>query len=84
MQEELIPFSNGSEFMDWQERNCCQCKKYVLLDVEAGISTCPIAEAIAENACGDPLSEEMAIRMGYLDKDGNEINDDCTEFDEED
>ena len=25
---ELIPFSNGTQFLDWQECNCCRCKKY--------------------------------------------------------
>jgi hypothetical protein len=23
-----IPFSNGTEYMSWQERNCLQCEKY--------------------------------------------------------
>jgi hypothetical protein len=81
--EEIRPFSNGTQFMDWQSRNCCRCKKHELIDVEAGISTCEIAEAIADHACGDPLSGDMARRMGYLHPDG-ETNDhrytwDCTE-----
>jgi len=25
---EVIPFSNGTEFMDWQESNCNKCVKY--------------------------------------------------------
>jgi hypothetical protein len=75
----IIPFSNGSEFDWWQSRNCDRCKKYDF-DPETYTTTCPIAEAIADMAATiAPLTQEMAIRMGYLDKSGKEVGNDCTE-----
>lgn len=77
--EEYRPFPNGTSFDVWQERNCDRCKKYVLIDPIIGKSSCPIAEAIAWHACGEPLTKKMAIRMGYLDKNGVVVGNDCTE-----
>jgi hypothetical protein len=78
--EEIIPFANGSEFDHWQERNCNRCKKYDF-DNETYTSTCQIAEAIADMAATiAPLSRDMAIRMGYMDKTGKVVGRDCTEL----
>jgi hypothetical protein len=67
------PFSNGSQWYDWQDSNCFRCKRVDVSDPDRPVSTCPILEAL-NRACVDDgtVSEEIARRMGYLDarKDG--------------
>lgn len=69
--------------MDWNERNCCHCRKYVPDSIQG--EGCPIEEQIAYAAMTDgKVPEEFAIRMGYL-KDGittREYTWPCAEFKE--
>jgi len=60
---ELIPFSNGTQFLDWQECNCCRCKKYKDWFIEE--LTCDLQKAIEDSSCGDgTVSEEIYKRLG--------------------
>lgn len=55
------PFSNGSQFGDWQSSNCFRCKKYN----EDYRLSCPIDVAIGMAYIGDgTVSEDIYKRMG--------------------
>jgi hypothetical protein len=57
----IRPFSSGAQRMDWQDANCCRCKKYTGQD-----GSCEIDDAISLAACGDgTVSAKIATRMGY-------------------
>jgi len=59
----IIPFSNGSSFMDWQCLNCDSCKKFNEDDPE---KSCEIDYALAIGSIGDgTISEDIAKRMGF-------------------
>jgi hypothetical protein len=68
--EQFVPFSNGSQWLDWQESNCERCTKSEERD-ENDCRACPIITAIEWSAWGQPLTPEMAYRMGYVDQEGN-------------
>ena len=67
-----IPFSNGSEFMFWQEENCCRCvkanwgqhdynktQKLVNLGIE-----CPLKFDMELNSFDGTISDETAFEIG--------------------
>jgi hypothetical protein len=57
----IRPFSSETQYWDWQEANCCRCKKYTGQD-----GSCDINDAISDAACGDgTVSAKIAKRMGY-------------------
>lgn len=64
----VTPFYCGTQFMDWQESNCCNCKKYNP-DPETGLEIegeCTILDALGIAAIDDgTVSVEIAKRMGY-------------------
>jgi hypothetical protein len=73
----IRPFSCGTQFLDWQDANCCRCKKYSYqtdpatgktrepLDVS---EVCPVELALCESAYGDgTVSQEIGRRMGFTD-----------------
>ena len=47
MSEELRPFSNGSEFMAWNEHNCCRCTKGPKADHQGPNEECLIENTFA-------------------------------------
>lgn len=60
------PFPNGTSYMDWIERNCGTCERYVPdSQVDSG-DGCVIEESLAF-ACIDDgtISADIAERMGY-------------------
>jgi hypothetical protein len=59
-------FSNGSEWMDWQDRNCCQCKRYVYLPLSEKVECdCPIYSALSLAACMDgTITGDVAAQYG--------------------
>ena len=66
----MRPFSCGTQYMDWEEFNCCHCAKYPADEAwkteqgRAGI--CPIMLALSEACIGDgQITDEIAARMGY-------------------
>lgn len=71
----IHPFSNGSQFMDWLDSNCCNCAKYSFASDPATGKTrepldedqvCQIELALHEACYGDgTVSPDMAGRMGY-------------------
>lgn len=60
----IRPFSNGTQYIDWQIRNCDRCKKAC---TDSGNSPiCPIKKALALASWGDgTISDELGKRMGY-------------------
>ena len=71
------PFSNGSQFGDWQASNCERCTKCIdgPNDPSPFLPPCQIESALIDALFDDgTVSHEMAIRMGYLDADGNAID----------
>jgi len=79
----IRPFSNGSQFCDWQSRNCDRCTKYVAGIDDISKSVCEIDIALGKSMWGDgSVSEEIGERMGYGDPLA--YNWDCTEREMED
>lgn len=83
MNERHQPFSCGSQFLDFQNSNCCRCTKYN----PEGIGKCEIDNALLEAQFGDgSVSAEIAERMGFLDnspprQEGFSYNWQCGEVD---
>jgi hypothetical protein len=80
----ITPFTNGTAYEIFMSHNCFKCKKYDFNE-KTYRTTCRIIEAIENSKAGaPPLSKYMATRMGYLDKQGKEIEagmtPNCTEF----
>lgn len=70
------PFSNGSQYCDWDSRNCCNCIKYSTTDPDK----CEIQNALSEACFGDgTVTEDIAKRMGYMEHK-NSYNWRCPEF----
>ena len=56
------PFSCGSQYMDWQEHNCFQCKKLG----EGAEPQCEISVELVTGCFGDgTVPDEIGKRMGY-------------------
>ena len=59
----IRPFSNGSEYTAWQERNCGKCAKF---DPDSLEVACPIDEALLSAYWDDgTISKEMADKIGF-------------------
>lgn len=62
--ERHTAFSNGTQFTDWEARNCMECIK----SSSHADGDCDIDEALTLACCGDgKVSGEIAERMGLLD-----------------
>jgi len=78
----MIPFSNGTEFMNFREINCWKCKKdYDERIMKQGINIlCDIEQALSEASVGDgTISDDIAKRVG-LDVDYKDWDGKCLEF----
>lgn len=65
MSDKNYPFSNGTQYMDWQESNCCTCAKYRPDETDEE-KCCPIEYALSFAAIDDgSVTDEIARRMGY-------------------
>ncbi len=63
-------FSNGSEFLNWREHNCDECKFDVELDDNDDfVAKCPMENAIAMLMVDVPIPEELEKK--YLDEKGH-------------
>ncbi len=51
--ESVYVFSNGSQYMDWQENNCCGCRKQAGPDVSLDEMPCEIERALSRAAVDD-------------------------------
>jgi hypothetical protein len=60
------PFSCGTQYLDWQNNNCCQCRKYLVSsDGEVQEPYCELEYAIAIACiCDGTISGEHADRLG--------------------
>jgi hypothetical protein len=67
------PFSNGTQWMDWQGSNCCRCAKYRPDALEQS-DACDLEWTLSVGGeTGDgSVSEQTARRCGYLKADGSE------------
>ncbi len=73
------PFHCGTQFADWEESNCCQCRKNAEPDK---MPTCPIQYALIAAMFDDgSVSDEIAERMGYAENKGH-YNWRCKEFED--
>ena len=74
---EFIPFSSGTEYLDWMAYNCDCCTKGGDPS-ESGSSECEIFEAIADAAGDDGVvDDQIAHRLGGDDFDSDVR---CPEF----
>lgn len=73
----IRPFSNGSQFADWENRNCDRCR--LAPRGEFAQYRCPIQKALglAYWDSGD-VSQKIADRMGYKPEE-NRYTWDCPE-----
>ncbi len=73
MEKRINPFSNGSQYIDWENANCCKCAKHPfdedeLFDIVRNTpeKLCEIFLALSEACVGDgTISPEIAKRMAY-------------------
>jgi hypothetical protein len=64
MSGRIWAFSNGTEHMDWEYRNCDRCRK--TYNDDSGRSLCDLNDAIAEAAFTDGyVSADIANRLGW-------------------
>ena len=77
MTTKIRPFSTGTQYIDWQDANCCRCQR----GGEDGQGVgCEIADALGEACIGDgEVSEDIARRMGHT-LFPDYYNWPCTEF----
>jgi len=64
MSEPIRPFACGTQFMDWERRNCERCAK-AWADDEFH---CDLQKALSLGAVGDgTITTEVARRIGFTD-----------------
>jgi len=73
----FIPFSNGTEFMVWNEMNCDECAKNPTLEdpdwtIEDACD-CEIFTALTVGTITGEVTESIAKRMGLVDESGEEV-----------
>jgi len=63
----IRPFSNGTQYMDWEASNCGRCKKAATEEqLYNGDIPCDIEKEVAYAACDDgTITEEIAERMAF-------------------
>ena len=64
--DEFPPFSNGSEYMIWEEHNCQRCKMSVKGIDEP--SECELEEALLEATITGTIPIPIIERIGYTFK----------------
>lgn len=71
MADSVRPFSCGSQYGDWRDRNCFRCvKSYEHMEPkpENGLGPCEIDNAVGLAYIGSgSVTPEIATRMGYSD-----------------
>lgn len=69
MSEEVRPFSCGTQYGDWRDRNCWQCRKsYDSTEPKPkdGMGPCEIDNALGLAYLGSgSVTKEIGKRMGY-------------------
>jgi len=64
---EVHIFSCGNQWLDWETRNCCNCKKSINQKeaVEAPFLLCDIEQALNIASIDGMVPEDIAKRAGY-------------------
>lgn len=66
MRDRITLFSNGTQYCDWDARNCSRCSRVKYNAQHEPSSKCPMWNAIADAMCEDgDFTPEMAKRLGY-------------------
>ena len=66
---DLRPFSNGTEYMVWQELSCDCCRKASPNAQQFEEIACPIERAMSEGTMLGAVPRELAVRGGWSDAD---------------
>ncbi len=70
----IHPFSNGTEYMFWHDRNCAQCSQYESTSRVRGNAKCKLAFDIDIATIGDgTISLSTANWIGYKDEQLNNL-----------
>ena len=79
----IIPFSCGTQYMDWSESNCNRCTKGVHhLNDDAAWPTCELEVALLTACFGDgAIDERTAQRIGVTDQTEGHYTWPCGEVD---
>ena len=84
-QEHVRPFSCGSQYGDWRDRNCFRCvKSYEHAEPKPkdGMGPCVIDNAVGIAYIGSgSVTPEIAKRMGYTGENEGAYGWDCPERD---
>ena len=70
---EWRPFSNGSEYLWWQDQNCMSCQKYVDWTNPQGREVCPLEEALSMGSVTGTIPRSIAHRIGVVIKPYNHL-----------
>lgn len=62
--ERVIPFSTGTEYMAWNEANCCGCARYRVVDGEVVEPFCEMEAAFSLGCLIGTVSRSVADRCG--------------------
>lgn len=61
----VSPFSCGSQWVDWQNSNCCQCSRVDWTDPNDPKTECNLFDALSYASVDDGrISPELAARLG--------------------
>lgn len=73
-----IPFSNGTEYMSWQEHNCLQCEKYECESSTEEEAGCKLAFQLDLSTMADNVIEELTVdSIGFTRKNTEGDNTFC-------
>lgn len=76
-EKRIVPFSNGTEYMDWQDRNCWRCTKAWTEEMGGDPGPCDIDNALGvEGQVTGDIPLAIAHRAGW---DGMFLAADCPE-----
>lgn len=65
MSARVYPFSNGSEYMDWEARNCGRCNKVTYDEADIPESRCVLFNALFDAQIGDgSVTAAIGVRLG--------------------
>jgi len=56
----VVPFASGTQYLDWQNRNCCQCALY-----SDDASKCDLMRALSEGVILGDIPAFVADAIGY-------------------
>ena len=70
----MRPFSNGSEYMMWNDANCCRCKKYECESATEEEAGCRLAFNLDLGCITGDVPEDVCNEIGMTD---GELNSRC-------